>query len=130
MPVQLAQPAWLDLDQRRGDRLREVAPTRWGHRRIRSFEICLMHIANASVSASLRRERLEHGGWPDGQVAQANPDCREIGVADGGGDHDRAGFAERSIMPRSASPRLRTCSSKVISVAQDSRYWPPVEMKG
>jgi hypothetical protein len=89
-----------------------------------------MHIANASVSASLRRERLEHGGWPDGQVAQAKPDCREIGVADGGGDHDRAGFAERRVMPRSASPRLRTCSSKVISVAQDSRYWPPVEMKG
>jgi hypothetical protein len=30
-------------------------------------------------------------GW---QVAQANPDCRENDVANGGGDHGRARFSE------------------------------------
>src|SRR5262249_249090 len=50
--------------------------------------------ANASVSGSLRRKRLEHGGWPNGQVAQANPGRRENRVADSWRDHGRARLAE------------------------------------
>ena len=48
--------------------------------------------AGERVSARLfvTRERLEHGGWPDEQVAQANPDRRENGVADRGSDNRRA----------------------------------------
>jgi hypothetical protein len=49
-----------------------------------------MHTGECVGTPSLCRERLEHGGWPDGQVAQANPDCPENGVANGGADRGRA----------------------------------------
>src|SRR5262249_12746082 len=47
-----------------------------------------------SVFVSLRRERREHCGRPDGQVAQPNPGRRKNGIADRGRDDRRAGFAE------------------------------------
>jgi hypothetical protein len=46
------------------------------------------------VSVSLRRKRLEHGGWSDGQMAQANPDRRKNGIADSRRDHRCARLAE------------------------------------
>src|SRR5262249_39163139 len=48
----------------------------------------------SSASASIRRERLEDGGWPDGQVAQPNPGRRENRIGDGGRYHGRARLAE------------------------------------
>src|SRR5262245_36227234 len=49
---------------------------------------------SASVSTSLRRERLEHCGWSDGQVTQANPLRRKNRIADSGRDYGRARLAE------------------------------------
>src|SRR5262249_61264922 len=51
-------------------------------------------MAKASVPFSLRRKPLEHGGWPDGEVAHPNPRRGENGVADRGRDDSRARLAE------------------------------------
>src|SRR5262245_50364119 len=49
---------------------------------------------SASMSTSMRGERLEHGGWPNREMTQPNPGRRENGVADGRRDHGRARLAE------------------------------------
>ena len=48
----------------------------------------------ASASASLRCKRREHGGRPNGEVAQASPGRGENGIADGGRDDRRARLAQ------------------------------------
>src|SRR5215471_12929031 len=47
-----------------------------------------------SASAPLRRERREHSGRPDRDVAQTNSGRRKNGIADGGRDDRRARLAE------------------------------------
>jgi hypothetical protein len=50
-------------------------------------------------------------------VAQANPDCRENGVADGGGDHGRARLAESD---RASVLSMNSMSSSVHSAVFSS----------
>src|SRR5262249_22504675 len=73
--------------------IRQDQPTT-GMSPVRCGEISADAHATASLSASLRRERVEHRGWADGQVSQASPGRRTNGVADGGRDYGRARLAE------------------------------------